>query len=64
MYIMYFKKNWVAQGLFHFCEYHIFIGSVVSRTLQLAFDYVIIACSLESIRPGLVQGCKAPNGVG
>ena len=29
-----------------------------------AFDSVIIACSLESIRPCLVQGCKAPNGVG
>ena len=31
---------------------------------QLVFEYVVIACSLESTRPGLVQGCKAPNGVG
>ena len=31
---------------------------------QLAFDFVVIACSLDSIRPGLVQGCKAPNVVG
>ena len=28
---------------------------------QLAFDFVIIAYSLDSIRPDLVQGCKAPN---
>ena len=27
---------------------------------QLAFDCTVIACSFESIRPGLVQGCKAP----
>ena len=25
---------------------------------QLAFECVLIACSLESIRPGLVQGCN------
>ena len=27
---------------------------------QLAFYCVLIACSLEFIRPGLVQDCKAP----
>ena len=27
-------------------------------------DCVLIVCRIESIRPGLVQGCKAPNGVG
>ena len=47
---------------FHFDVYHISIGSVVSGTL--AFDFVLIACSLDSIRLGLVQGCKAPNVVG
>ena len=31
---------------------------------QLVFDCVVIACSIESIRQGLVQGCKAPNSVG
>ena len=31
---------------------------------QLAFDVFIIACSLDTIRPGLVQGCKTPNVVG
>ena len=40
------------------------LGVLYPEHSQLAFDYVIIACSLESIRPGLVQGCKAPNGVG
>ena len=40
------------------------LGVLYPEHSQLAFDCVIIACSLESIRPGLVQGCKAPNGVG
>ena len=47
------------------CVYTVYrtsIGSVVSATI--AFDCVVIACSLESIRPGLVQGCKVPYGVG
>ena len=38
----------------------IFIKSVVYGTLPTGiFDSVIIACSLESISLGLVQGCKA-----
>ena len=37
-------------------------GSVVSVTLATdILDCVIIACIEESIRPVLVQGCKAPN---
>ena len=45
--------------------YSVFSFGVLYREhSQLAFDCVVIACSLESIRPGLVQGCKAPNGVG
>ena len=40
------------------------LGVLYPEHSQLAFDCDIIACSLESIRPGLVQGCKAPNGVG
>ena len=28
---------------------------------QLPFDCAVIACSSESIRPGVVQGCKALN---
>ena len=40
------------------------LGVLYPEHLQLAFDCVVIACSLESIRPGLVQGCKTPNGVG
>ena len=54
----------VAKGLFIFV-YNVFpLGVLYQEHLQLAFDYVVIACSLKSIRPGLVQGCKAPNGVG
>ena len=40
------------------------LGVLYLEHLQLVFDFVIIACSLESTRPGLVQGCKAPNFVG
>ena len=47
-----------------FYVFRISIVNVVSEHSQLAFDCVIIACSFESIRPGLVQGCKAPNGGG
>ena len=39
-------------------------GELYLEHLQLAFDCVAIACSLESIRLGLLQGCKAPNVVG
>ena len=46
-------------------EYTVFsLGVLYPEHLQLVFDFVIIACSLDSIRPGLVQGCKAPNVVG
>ena len=48
---------------FHFCVYCEVSKSGVLYP-KLAFDCVLIACSLESIRPGLVQGYKAPNGVG
>ena len=37
------------------------LGVLYPEHSQLAFDCAVIACSLESIRPGLVQGCKAPN---
>ena len=37
------------------------LGVLYPKHSQLAVDYVVIACSLESIRPGIVQGCKAPN---
>ena len=40
------------------------LGVLYPEHLQLAVDFVVIACSLDSIRPGLVQGCKAPNVVG
>ena len=39
------------------------LGVLYPEHSQLSFDCVIIACSLQSIRPGLVHGCKAPNGV-
>ena len=55
----------MALGLFDFCVYTVFpLGMLYPEHSQLAFDCVVFACSLESIRPGLVQGCKAPNGVG
>ena len=51
-------------ALFHFM-YTVFpLGVLYLEHLQLALDFVIIACSLDTIRPGLVQGCKAPNVVG
>ena len=40
------------------------LGVLYAEHLPLAFDFVVIACSLDTIRPGLVQGCKAPNVVG
>ena len=40
------------------------LGVLYPQHSQLAFDFVLIACSLDSIRPGLVQGLKAPNVVG
>ena len=49
----------------YYFVYAIFpLGVLYPEYLQLAFDFVVIACSLESISPGLVQGWKAPNGVG
>ena len=55
------KKNLWPNAFFLLC---IQLGVLYPEHLQLAFDCVIIAGSLESIRPGLYQGCKAPNGVG
>ena len=40
------------------------LGVLYLEHWQLAFDFVVIACSLDSIRLGLVQGCKAPNVLG
>ena len=54
----------VALGLFNFM-YTVFpLGVSYPEDSQLAFDFVVIACSEDSNRPGLVQGCKAPNVVG
>ena len=39
------------------------LGVLYPEHLQLAFDCVVIPYGLEFIRPGLIQGCKAPNGV-
>ena len=55
----------VALCLFHFFMYTVFpLGELYPEHSQLAFDFVGIACSLDTSRPGLVQGCKAPNVVG
>ena len=40
------------------------LGVLYPEHSQLAFGFVVKACSLDSIRPGLVQDCKAPNIVG
>ena len=41
----------------YYFVYAIFpLGVLYPEYLQLAFDFVVIACSLESISPGLVQG--------
>ena len=68
-YMMYLQSTFfllflVASGLFSFCVYRISIVSVVSGTLATGICLVVIACSLESFRPGIVQGCKTPNGEG
>ena len=54
------------QACFSFlCTYTVFsLGVLYLEHLQLAFDCVFIPYRLESIRQGLVQGCKAPNVVG
>ena len=55
---------WWPKAFFIFV-YSVFpLGVLYPEHSHLAFDCVLIACSLESIRPGLVQGYKAPNGVG
>ena len=66
-----FKFNCPAKFLFvwpwaffHFMSIDFPLEVLYPEHLQLAFDFVIIACILESIRPGLALGCKAPNGVG
>ena len=64
------QSFFVALGLFyiHISMCTIFpLGVLYPEHSQLAFltvQCVVIVCSLESIRPGLVQGCKDPNGVG
>ena len=56
----------VVLDLLHFyVQYTItvfLLGVLHSEHSRLAFDCVVIACSLESIRPDLAQCCKAPNG--
>ena len=37
------------------------LGVLYLEHSQLSFDSVAIACRLESFRPGLIQGGKAPN---
>ena len=51
-------------AFFHFMSIDFPLGVLYPEHLQLAFDFVIIACILESIRPGLALGCKAPDDVG
>ena len=42
--------------------YPIFVESVVSGTVATGIlDFVVTACRLDSIRPGLVQVVKTPN---
>ena len=54
-----------SKGFLNFLAYILFpLGVFNPEHSQLAFDSVVIACSLESIRPGLIHCCKAPNGVG
>ena len=56
---------YIFVALFHFM-YTIFpFGVLYPEHMQLVLDCVVIAFSLESIRPGLVRGGgKAPNVVG
>ena len=51
------------KTFFHFVYTVFAFGVLYPKHSQLAFDCIVIACSLKSIRPGLVQGCKAPNGM-
>ena len=53
---------WGPLGLFHFMKTVFPLALLYPEHSQQAFDFVVIACSLDSIRPAL--GCKAPNVVG
>ena len=65
LHLFYYYFFCVWPKAFFIFVYTVFpLGVLYPEHSQLAFDCVVIACSLESIRPGLVQGCKAPNGVG
>ena len=51
-------------AFFHFCVYSISIRSVVSGTLATGIWLCRHCLQLRIYKPGLVQGCKTPNGVG
>ena len=59
-----FILTFFCLRLFFIYVYHIFIGSVVQymeQPLLACFAVSSLLAAYESIRPGLVQGCKAPN---
>ena len=56
----YISFFYVALGHLIFVDTLFPLGVLYLEHSKLAFDCVVIASSLESIRPGLVQGCKAP----
>ena len=58
-----YKALFVALGLFHFLYPIVPLGVLYPEHSQLTFDCVVIACSLESIKPSLFQDCNAPNSV-
>ena len=63
--LSFFPHPPTIYGPFFISMYTIFpLGVLYPEHLQLALDFVVIDCSLDSIRLGLVQGCKAPNVVG
>ena len=54
----------MALGIFNFIYTVFLLGVLYPEQSQLAFGCVVIACSLESVRRGLVQDFLASNDVG
>ena len=57
-FLNFFVTNFFVWPFFLFVHLIFPLWILYPEHLQLSFDSVVIACSLESIRPGLVQGCK------
>ena len=65
LHLFYYYFFCVWPKAFFIFVYTVFpLGVLYPEHSQLAFDCVVIACSLESIKPGLVQGFQGPQWCG